>query len=114
MAQETHVSQDRRTGIPRRIGDSKHRPRDSITETVATTEPEQRGHLLLRLVNELKLLIVKGRCESSDAPPLLTTKTTIVDYFILHSETFGTRIHHDTLKTPDSFSIGSDHALAAR
>ena len=72
-------------------------------ESGATTEPEQRGHLLLRLVNDLKLLIVNGRFEPPDSPPPpLTTKTTIVDYFILHSEVLaevrGCRIHHDTIK----------------
>ena len=49
-----------------------------------------------------------------DVSPL-TTKTTIVDYFLLHSEVFidvrSCRIHHDTLKTQDSFGIGSDHKL---
>ena len=58
VVQELHVSQDRCRGIPRRIGDAKHQPRDNITETGATTEPEQRGHLLLRLVSGLKLLIL--------------------------------------------------------
>ena len=71
-------------------------------ESGATTEPEQRGHLLLRLVNDLKLLIVNGRFEPPDSPPPLTTKTTIVDYFILHSEVLavvrGCRIPHDTIK----------------
>ena len=115
VAQESYVSQDRYRGIPRRIGDAKHQPHAGITETGATTEPEQRGHLLLRLVNELKLLIVNGRFELSDSSPPLTTETTIVDYFLLHSEVFvdvrSCRIHHDTLKTPDSFGIGSDHKL---
>jgi hypothetical protein len=115
VVQELHVSQDRYRGIPRRIGDAKHQPHASITETGATTEPGQRGHLLLRLVNDLKLLIVNGRFEPPDSPPPLTTKTTIVDYFLLHSEVFvdvrSCRIHHDTLKTPDSFGIGSDHKL---
>jgi hypothetical protein len=115
VVQESHVPQDRYTGIPRRIGDAKYQPHASITETGATTEPEQRGHLLLRLANDLKLLIVNGRFETSDSPPPLTTKTTIVDYFLLHSEVFvdvrSCRIHHDTLKTPDSFGIGSDHKL---
>ena len=100
---------------PRRIGDAKHQPHASITETGATTEPEQRGHLLLGLVNDLKLLIVNGRFEPPDSPPPLTTKTTIVDYFLLHREVFvdvrSCRIHHDTLKTQDSFGIGSDHNL---
>ena len=109
------MAQDRYRGIPRRIGDAKHQPHATITETGATTEPEQRGHLLLRLVNDLKLLIVNGRFESPDSPPPLTTKTTIVDYFLLHSEVFvdvrSCRIHHDTLKTKDSFGIGSDHKL---
>jgi hypothetical protein len=58
---------------------------------------------------------VNGIFESSDSPPPLTTKTTIVDYFILHSEVFvdvrSCRIHHDTLKTPDRFGVGSDHKL---
>jgi hypothetical protein len=58
---------------------------------------------------------VNGRFESPDSPPPLTTKTTIVDYFLLHSEVFvdvrSCRIHHDTLKTKDSFGIGSDHKL---
>ena len=61
------------------------------------------------------MLIVNGRFEPPDFPPPLTTKTTIVDYFLLHSEVFvdvrSRRIHHDTLKTPDSFGIGSDHKL---
>jgi hypothetical protein len=64
VVQELHVSQDRYRGIPRRIGDDKHQPHANITETGATTRPEQRGHLLLRLVNDLKLLIVNGRFES--------------------------------------------------
>jgi len=41
VVQELHVSQDRYRGIPRRIGDAKHQPHASITETGATTEPEQ-------------------------------------------------------------------------
>jgi len=56
---------------------------------------------------------VNGRFEPPDFPPPLTTKTTIVDYFLLHCEAFvdvrSCRIHHDTLKTQDSFGIGSDH-----
>ena len=67
--QETHVSQEQHGNIPRRIGDAKHLPRDSIVESGATTEPEQRGHLLLRLVNDLKLLIVNGRFELPGSPP---------------------------------------------
>ncbi len=58
---------------------------------------------------------MNGRFESPDSPPPLTTKTTIIDYFLLHSEVFvdvrSCRIHHDTLKTKDSFGIGSDHKL---
>jgi hypothetical protein len=67
------------------------------------------------LVNEEKLLTVNGRFESSDSPLPITTKTTIVDYFILHSEVFldvrDYRIHRETLKTPDTFGISSDHKL---
>ena len=100
--QETCAHHGLHGSIPRRIGDVKHLPRDSIMESGATTEPEQRGHLLLRLVNDLKLLIVNGRFEPPDSPPPLTTKTTIVDYFILHSEVLaevrGCRIPHDTIK----------------
>jgi hypothetical protein len=82
---------------------------------IESVMPEQRGHLLLRLVNDLKLLIVNGRFEPPDSPPPITTKTTIVDYFLLHREVFvdvrSCRIHHDTLKTQDNFGIGSDHKL---
>ena len=58
---------------------------------------------------------MNGRFESSDSPLPITTKTTIVDYFILHSEVFldvrDYRIHRETLKTPDTFGISSDHKL---
>ena len=41
----------------------------------------------------------------------------LFDYFLLHSEVFvdvrSCRIHHDTLKTKDSFGIGSDHKLVS-
>jgi hypothetical protein len=72
--QETPLSQIQHGRIPRRVGDPRHLPRDSITESGATTEPEQRGHSLLRLVNDLKLLIINGIFERAGAPPPLTTK----------------------------------------
>ena len=72
--QETPLSQVQHGRIPRRVGDPRHLPRDSITESGATTEPEQKGHLLLKLVNDPKLLIINGIFERAEAPPPLTTK----------------------------------------
>ncbi len=117
--QEIHLAKDRYGRILARVGDPRHLPRDSITESGATTEPEQRGHLL-RLVKILTLLMVSGRFKRVGAPPPLTTKKTIVGYLILHivvfTEVVDCRIYHETIKTPDCFGIdcygiGSDQKL---
>ena len=113
--QETHITQDQASRIPVRVGDPNHTPRSSVDEHSNTTEPEQRGFLLLRFVNELSLLITNGRFERHGAPVPLTTTTTIVDYFCVHKDLFGDvdkcQIFHDSTKQGQNFGTGSDHKL---
>ena len=121
-AVEDHLTQVEKTYIPTRKGDPLHPPRFTIDETSATTEPQQRGYLLMKLINDLQLLILNGRFEQIKDPPPLTTNATIIGYIMSPKQTFGEvvscRVFKDSnraTKNDDgedvANAIGSDHKL---
>ena len=113
LEQEAHITQSEQSHIPARVGDADHRPRSAIDVHSNTTEPEQRGFLLLECINELSLLIANGRFERRGSPTPLTTARTIVDYFCVPKQLFGDvitcQVLHDSMKQGQHQGIGTDH-----
>jgi len=93
---EAHISSQERSTIPSRVGDC-HRthipsPPDAPALTNARTSSQQRGRLLLRMLNTTCFLILNGRFETAEDPIPYTLQlqeeSTINDYSLIAKQHF--------------------------
>ena len=93
---EAHTTLQKRSTIPSRVGDCHRRhipsPHDAPAITNARISSQQRGRLLLRMLNTTSFLMLNGRFETADDPIPYTLQrqeeSTINDYNLLAKQHF--------------------------
>ena len=93
---EAHITLQERSTLPSRAGDCHRRhlpsPPDAPALTNARTSSQQRGRLLLRMLNTTSFLILNGRFETVDDPIPYTLQrqeeSTINDYNLIAKQHF--------------------------